>query len=726
MLIDNLTRLILVSASYLILVFGISFIMIKGIDNSRTFLDKILRHFILGNFYLINMVYLLLFLRITSRIITIILLLVGAIIIRYFLDKESFMDDIGKGIRMFALLSDGSYGWNLYIKDGRKKIISKIVNNLKRNSLEFVLLFTNLAIHGYYIGYRFVFYSGLGMYDEFVHLAWVQNMLNGNIFSDGVYPFGMHNILYILTNVFGFKGYTVIRNFGFIIVICMFFMLYFLLKKLCKSKYTPYISLFLYVALNLYQGSAWDRLQYTLPEEFGLVFLYPVAIYFYNFLRNHNKDDLVLFSISFTMTIYIHYYITIIAFVLCLCIGFSRIYKIFKEKLFTKILLCGFLSFLIGILPIGVGLALGYELQGSLDWAIGVITQSVDEEEQDIIDSTDENEIIIPTEENLGIKDKTVFIFKQLKEKAISSVVHTQIFWILLMCIGIVILNTILRNIFNRRKKETFLQFSIALYVLILFILLDSTLFGLPTIIEDYRISVFLGYAIPLLLCMPFELTYFVFKGAKWSKILFNVIVIGFIGIVAWVVYSFDDYKKEFSQFRLLQSDSSVNVLYNIFENYSDDTWTIVSTVDEYSIVLDCGYHYEWIDFLVDLEDFDEDTTLYIPTENIFFFVEKRPIVYGDLIKIGKKVGKYDKFSVEDAKITISSEFLERPSQYYVYQRNAIMAKAFYWAEMYRYYFPNEMKILYEDDNFICYHLQQEPYYLNNLAINYGYNAPNE
>ena len=37
--------------------------------------------------------------------------------------------------------------------------------------------------------------------------------------------------------------------------------------------------------------------------------------------------------------------------------------------------------------------------------------------------------------------------------------------------------------------------------------------------------------------------------------------------------------------------------------------------------------------------------------------------------------------------------------------------------------FPNEMEVLYEDDTFICYKIQQNTYSLYNFAINYGYNA---
>jgi hypothetical protein len=254
-----------------------------------------------------------------------------------------------------------------------------------------------------------------------------------------------------------------------------------------------------------------------------------------------------------------------------------------------------------------------------------------------------------------------------------------------------------------------------------LIIILNSDVLGIPIIIQDYRVRGYLAYGIPILLCMPFEIVYELFdKGERSSKIL-NVITLGVIGLIISGVY-FGGYRREFSRFTLLQSESAMKVTYNIFDEFDDDKWTIVSTVDEYSIVLDSGYHSEWIDFLAEIENYDQNTSVTIPTENIFFFIEKRPVAYGDLITINKGIPSYPRFTKDDATIAITKDYVKQPSLYYINQRSSIMAKAYYWANTYRQYFPNEMTVYYEDENFICYQLKQEPYYLNNLAIDYGYN----
>ena len=44
------------------------------------------------------------------------------------------------------------------------------------------------------------------------------------------------------------------------------------------------------------------------------------------------------------------------------------------------------------------------------------------------------------------------------------------------------------------------------------------------------------------------------------------------------------------------------------------------------------------------------------------------------------------------------------------------------WAETFRSMYPNEMRVYYEDDTFLCYMIEQNAYHLYNFSIDYGYN----
>lgn len=727
--IENVIRLSLVCLSYIVLIFGLASIMLKRIIWVKGFSNKILLYFIAGNFYVINIVFLLLFFKCTSRVITIAVLLAGAIGIQYFLDRTLFKKTIDSRVKVFAYLSEGLYGWNFFRKERiehlREKVKEYSIFLLKTRFLEMILFITCIVIHAYYVGYRLVDTSSFGMYDELVHLTWIQKMLQGQIFSDGVYPFGMHNVIYAVIKVFGIEALTVSRYFGFVIMMFSIVMLYFFLKTICRSKYTPLLGLFLYVASNLFVTldvntqpitlSIWNRMPYAIPDQFGMVFLYPVCIYLYQYIQSKERKDLIVFGISFTLTLYIHYYVTIIAMLLCLCIGLVRIDKIIKEKVLLKIIVCGLISIIIGILPIGIGIASGNELQGSLEWAISVITDAPDQNQENNESQITEKDKDLDSKytlENIKIN------LLKIRNKTLNYLAYQQVFTIVTLCMLLIFVNTLMRIIFSKMKQETYLQFSVVIYVSILMILLSSEELGLPQLMEASRISVYLAYAIPLLLCMPLEMIYEIFELGKIPRIISETVVVLLLGLViVFIMYS-DNYKRQLNQYRMLQTDSSVEVVYDIIKKHKNYSWTIVSVVDEYSMILDIGWHYELLDFL---REVDTATRVNFPTENIFFFIEKRPIHYGYWTVVGKEKDKPRNITKEDAKTPITGKHIDYPSKYYIEERCAIMAKAYYWAEKYKEYFPNEMKVYYEDDDFICYHLKQEPYYLNNLVIDYGY-----
>jgi hypothetical protein len=46
----------------------------------------------------------------------------------------------------------------------------------------------------------------------------------------------------------------------------------------------------------------------------------------------------------------------------------------------------------------------------------------------------------------------------------------------------------------------------------------------------------------------------------------------------------------------------------------------------------------------------------------------------------------------------------------------------YYWAQAFDKLYPNEFRVYYEDDEFVCYYIEQNVYDLYNLAIDYGYN----
>ena len=86
----------------------------------------------------------------------------------------------------------------------------------------------------------------------------------------------------------------------------------------------------------------------------------------------------------------------------------------------------------------------------------------------------------------------------------------------------------------------------------------------------------------------------------------------------------------------------------------------------------------------------------------------------------------YPRISKDAANQLLSEQTIRtsKKSDYYgIYEnRHALMSKAYFWAEKYMTYFPDQMSVYYEDINIIIYEIKQNMYALNNFAIDYGYN----
>ena len=50
------------------------------------------------------------------------------------------------------------------------------------------------------------------------------------------------------------------------------------------------------------------------------------------------------------------------------------------------------------------------------------------------------------------------------------------------------------------------------------------------------------------------------------------------------------------------------------------------------------------------------------------------------------------------------------------------MSRMYYWAQAFMELYPNEMKVYYEDNKFICYKIEQNMYHQYDFAIDYRYN----
>ena len=90
--------------------------------------------------------------------------------------------------------------------------------------------------------------------------------------------------------------------------------------------------------------------------------------------------------------------------VLCLGIAVGFCSRFCRWRYFWRIIVTGLLSIVLAVVPMAVGVAMGHPLQGSLYWALGVMSGEDDEEEE-----TAQSETIITDKNGNESGERMVF-----------------------------------------------------------------------------------------------------------------------------------------------------------------------------------------------------------------------------------------------------------------------------------------------------------------------------
>ena len=643
-----------------------------------------------------------------------------------------------------------------------KYIVKKPIQNM------FILLILGAMFWIY--GRQIILTYGYRASDIPVHLSWINQMSRGKIFSKGVYPFGFHCMIYYLHTVFRIDTYVILCEFFFAQVIYLHAVLLAMLKLLCKTKYLPYIGVFTYIVGNFWAGQTYSRFYSTLPQEYGMIFVIPSVYFLIRFFQIHKENlkdretrrILQCFAMAFSLTLAIHFYGTMIAGLCCIGIAMGFCFRFVKKEYFCRIMVTGILSVALAVLPMAIAFAGGTPLQGSLGWGMSVIN-GTQNNTSDTANTSSDNKVKVTGEDGKTVeidvsklpsakKGETTVVVKQKKPslgdrmrtvadkiKVISDKIKTipnkipkavrtmsirirnivvPVDWqkmgtaVMTAYAGLLLLGLVFCAF--RKTEYGAALMSVGFCMLILTVLLCAGPFGLPTLMDAARCSIYYAYLLPVagvvladgILC--FMTMPRIFRNGK------NVLSLG-ISVVLLIVLLQKDLVKnpEFSSGYV--TNGAITCLTNIIRENEDETWTIVSANDETQMGLDHGWHYETITFLRQLEKIDEDTKILIPTKNIYFFIEKIPLDYSV-----SYAGSGQSISKKGASQTLPN--VGGIGMYQGEKRWIVMSRMYYWVQAFMKKYPNEMKVYYEDDQFICYRIPQNMYHQYNFAIDYGYN----
>ncbi len=553
-------------------------------------------------------------------------------------------------------------------------------------------------------GYRF------GVADEEVHLFWIKSLFSGDPFPRGLYPHGMH---FLASAIIAFlpisltQGYLAMASVN-TVLIC--FNLYLILRDLFKTKYLAMFGIAIYFIANIFQtsgGASYGRFQFALPMEFGLIAVFAAIYAMIEYMHDSNNLTFWFLALSITWSGYVHFYDTIWLVFMLIVIGVLFLKNIVKKKILTKTIFAGMLAALLIVMPFVIGLTIGFEFEQSMNWALDIIGGSaVLQEESVTADLTVGNATAEP--DLSGVIDE--FVSYLFSNETIAVIV-------ILLNLGMFIYGC--ANFFvtkNRNKRHAMMAVFSAMWFVGAILYLSNYL-GLLTLIRPVRAAIFLGaFTAPSLM---FPLLVIEDVSAKLSEVKneFSSILAFLIIIVMFASGNLRDDRYFYSS---LTEEDAVFTEY-IIESNERDMWTLITSTNSLTLVLDEGFHYEIITLLQEIERGDE---IYIPTPTIYVTVEKE--VKGWDFAIFTQTPE-----AVPADIWVSEEFAKDDSLFeviyndsslsriYVDYRPQLMSKLFYWAEKIQDVYPNESKIIMETKDAYLLKIEQDPYFLLNLSVDY-------
>jgi hypothetical protein len=757
-------------------------VMGKRLSN-RTLYERFMIYVVFGNFYIINIVFILQLMHISNRATLLLLYLVPVL----FVLIKPHVREIGRFIVHTADVADrltrGSIGWKTFLKEraqSMRRRISALHRKVSvvghRQNLEAVAVVALVVLVGYMYGKNSIVNYGYLASDVAVHNYWINAMSENNIFVAGVYPHGFHCMIYFMHAVFGIKASVLLRLFAITNAVYVHMVLWAFIRYITKSRYAAYGALVIYVAVNFINSGAYSRFSCNLPQEYGMIFIFPTLYFLFEYMKHERtrgrKDrkyrarrryELAGAAASFSLTIAVHFYGTMIIGLFCVAMVFSYFLRFFRPRFFLRLMAALILGIVVAALPMGVSIAQGNHFQGSIGWGLEVIsgskksttvtTSSGTEVEQTDVSSSSDFEADL---EEMGIDASTLHSSdtgtsgsssqtttvskpakKSLKERIVnkcneiakgfeerigSFILRGDVsIWKIAMPLSILavcIYGFVLALIDWKDYDSDYGSWYITIGIGVLFVLaiIMAKYLGLPAVMDVNRGRIYYMYSYTVIIGILLDMIPSVISRLLNKPLVYNIVSL--VAATALSVALFGIYGVRTacvnSRTSLMQTNGAVYSMYKIIEENGDsDNWTIVSPTDELRMLEGRGYHTETYEFARYLRRMTKFT---IPTKYVYIFVEKIPLDY----TIPNKYSNM-KVSVGGAS-QVYNDYYTGNSMYKGEARYILMSKMYYWAKRYMEVYPEDFTVFYEDDEFVCYKLVQNTSFLNNLMVDFGYN----
>ncbi|MDY3726997.1 MAG: hypothetical protein SO015_02450 [Wujia sp.] len=349
----------------------------------------------------------------------------------------------------------------------------------------------------------------------------------------------------------------------------------------------------------------------------------------------------------------------------------------------------------------------------------------------------------IPVKQEISMKEKILGKVSQighrLKNVASRLYENTYVYlygdrtkWIVLFTLLGAGLGFICFLITSIRKRQLVLDgyLGTTIATIIFMIAYSPDIVGLPNLVDCTRLCSSEQMLILAMMFIPIDLFISIIQYTRGKVILPWLTLLGVGGIYCGTNYL--GVYHGYMYISMTRYSAAVEVTNKVNHKFPKNDYTIVSPTDDLYQVIETGRHEEIATLFKEMQY----GTYSIPTEYLFFFVEKEPMLYAQYHFVtgpewlaDEKYAALSPSSItSEGKQVIHSEISKNAAgQDLMYfsllsdtykdftSRNIIESKMYYWCENLMKKFPSEMQVYYEDDQFICYVVKQNTYRLMSL-----------
>lgn len=609
-----------------------------------------------------------------------------------------------------------------------------------------------------------------GWGDLYVHHEWIYGLIQGEVFSGGVYPEAMHCFIYGMSMLFGIRVYSILLFLQGIHVTIFLVSVYLLLREIFHWRYSPVFVLMLFLTLDVVSAEhiySMFRLQITLPLEFGLHLQFLCALYLVRYLKKESlfrrkgktskyywDENLFLFMMALTASIATHFYVVIMAFILCASFALFALKKIWDRRYLVPLTASVACGCVIAITPMAGALLSGIPFNYSIDWAVDALEGEETRRLQEKVDADQETG---DGTEEIQAKAIGLVHWAKWKEKGIHFLKETlpelyrngypalygesRTRWILGLT-GIAILLCLAARLrpFGRLNRICSGYPPLILFNILFMVIYAMPFAGYPELIGDSRFCSAGHMMVLAVTVMPVDAVFSLLQRFCSDLVLKRASGVVILGIYAGALM-LGNYRGLLF-YELTRYNSTVKVTDSIIDTFPKKSYTIVAPTDElYPVILD-GWHEE-------LKSFAEQCTdpeYTLPTEYIFLYVEKKPLLYAQshffqgpfwlgeekyMDTYWKRYSKKYPYSgasqspeIKTAELTentLQDTREESDNEWHSYtrleERTRLEARVYDWCRRFSKLHPGVLDVYYEDEDFVCYYLRQDPGRLYHLGM---------